>query len=158
ILALALGSKGALYAGTDKGGLIYRIESMHKGFVLYHAPQSEVRSLFVTPDAIYAGTSSPTRRPAAGGKTTTTLAARPIQVAAAGLDLEQLAQGAPPPSTAPVGENSVYRIGRDGSVREIFRDKVLVSRLLLNSGKLLVATGMQGQLFEVDEATKEKTA
>ncbi len=34
---------------------------------------------------------------------------------------------------------------------------MLIQRLLKNNGKLLVATGMQGQLFEVDEATKEKS-
>jgi hypothetical protein len=158
ILCLAAGPKGTLIAGTDKGGLVYRIDGPDKGFVLYHAPQSEVRSLLVAGDIIYAGTSSPTRRPAAGGKTTTTLAAPgEVRVAAALLNPEWLAQGAAAPAAPPVGENSVYRIAPDGTVREIFRDKVLILRLLKNNGKLLIATGMQGQLFEIDEATKEKT-
>src|SRR5205823_7985306 len=76
ILALAMGPKGTLYAGTDKSGLVYRIDAQHKGFVLYQAPQSEVRSLLVTSDAVYAGTSSPTRRSPAG-KTMTTFQQKP---------------------------------------------------------------------------------
>jgi hypothetical protein len=151
ILCLAIGPSGSLYAGTDKGGLVYRIDGKAKGFVLYQAHQSEIRGLLVTADAVYAGTSSPTRRPGAGGKMTERTV-RSEEVASL-----VLTQGAPAPSTPPVGENSVYRISRDGGVREIFRDKVLIQRLLLDSGKLLVATGMHGQLFEIDEAAKEKS-
>jgi hypothetical protein len=177
ILCLAAGPRGTLYAGTDKGGLVYRIDGKNKGFVVYHAPQSEVRSLLVTASAVYAGTSSPTRRPA-NGKSTTTFGSSngrsstlsepgiSLQVAAANLTPDLLvgrpfqavlAQAAPAPSTPPVGENSIYRIAHDGGVRELFRDKVLILRLLKTNGKLLVATGMHGQLFEVDEATKEKS-
>jgi hypothetical protein len=54
------------------------------------------------------------------------------------------------------GENSVYRIGADGTVRELFRDKTLVLSMLRQRGAVLVGTGMQGQLFEIDEATKER--
>ncbi len=236
ILCLAAGPKKTLYAGTDKGGLVYRIDGKNKGFVLYHAHQAEVRCLLVTEDALYAGTSSPTHRPKASGKSTTTWNMRyegmPTAAATANeypfitfdvsLNSEiqpplplysggegrgegglhsarkldgfagnlfpltptplprvqgrgeytlqtsdnsdptdsstwRFAQAAPAPSAPPVGENSVYRIAHDGTVREIFRDKVLVLRLLKSNGKLLVATGMQGQLFEVDEATKEKS-
>ncbi|HWY86955.1 MAG TPA: hypothetical protein VNX28_09540 [Gemmataceae bacterium] len=171
ILSLAAGPKGTLYAGTDKGGLVYRIDGKNKGFVLYHAHQSEVRSLVVTADAVYAGTSSPTRRPVPGGKTTTTMDRRQetgdrsqelgdgesAPFLGASTSFVALAQGAPAPSTPVVGDNSVYRIAHDGTVREIFRDKVLILRLLANAGKLLVATGMHGQFFEVDEATKEKS-
>ncbi len=167
VLCLAAGPKGTLFAGTDKGGLVYRIDAKGKGFVLYHAHQSEVRSLLVTPEALYAGTSSPTRRPATGGKTTTTFnsedtgpstTGRNVQVAALNFDEGMLAQGAAAaPSAPPVGENSVYRIAHDGTVREIFRDKVLILSLLKSNGKLLVSTGMHGQLFEIDESTKEKS-
>ena len=62
ILCLAAGADGTLYAGTDKGGLVYRIDAKGKGFVLYQAAQAEVRSLKVTADAVYAGTSTPTKR------------------------------------------------------------------------------------------------
>src|SRR6266436_5029799 len=62
ILALARDAGGMLYAGTDKNGVVYRIDASGKGFVLCTTPQAEVRSLVVTPDGVYAGTSSPTRR------------------------------------------------------------------------------------------------
>src|SRR4029077_3254455 len=66
ILTLAMGPQDTLYAGTDKDGLVYRIDQKGKGFVLYNAPQAEIRSLLVTPEGIYAGTSSPVRRRSGG--------------------------------------------------------------------------------------------
>ncbi len=62
---------------------------------------------------------------------------------------------APAPSTPGSGENSVYRIAADGTVRELFREKALVLSLLRRDGRFLVGTGMEGQLFEVDETTRE---
>src|SRR5262249_39573058 len=64
---------------------------------------------------------------------------------------------APAPSAPAAGENSVYRIAADGTVREVFREKVMVLCQLRQNGRLFVGTGMQGQLFEVDEATKERS-
>jgi hypothetical protein len=65
------------------------------------------------------------------------------------------------PASAPTppagGENSVYCIAGDGTVRELFREKALVLSLLRQRGKLLVGTGMHGQLFEIDELTKERS-
>src|SRR5262249_17732935 len=55
------------------------------------------------------------------------------------------------------GENSLYRISTDGTVRELFRDKIMVLSLLRQNGRLLVGTGMHGQLFEINETTKEKS-
>src|SRR5437588_3551975 len=69
ILCMALAADGTLYAGTDKNGLVYRIDDKGKGFVVYHAPQAEIRSLLVTADAVYAGTSSPSRRRLRSGST-----------------------------------------------------------------------------------------
>jgi hypothetical protein len=134
VLCLAMGDKSTLYAGTDKGGLIYRIDSTGKAFVLYHANQPEVRALLVTPDAVYAGTSAPIARKGA--------------IASGKLGDER--------GPAP-GENSLYRIATDGSVRELYRDKTMILKIAQAHGKLLVATGMQGQLIEINEATKEKT-
>jgi hypothetical protein len=134
ILCLAMNEQ-TLYAGTDKGGLVYRITPAGKAFVLYHANQPEVRSLLVTADAVYAGTSAPVARKGSLGS---------------GTKFEDARGPAP-------GENSLYRIAHDGSVRELYRDKTMILRLIQNHGNLLVATGMQGQLFEINEATKEKT-
>ncbi|MBI2805461.1 MAG: hypothetical protein HYX68_10835 [Planctomycetes bacterium] len=140
ILCLAIGAKGAVYAGTDKGGLIYRIAPTGKGFVLYHANQPEVRALHVVGDAVYAGTSAPVARRGSGF--------------GSGSGVKS---GGPGASTPAPGENSLYRIAGDGAVRELYRDKTMILRIAQNNGKLIVATGMNGQLFEVNESTKEKT-
>src|SRR5262249_51159549 len=55
------------------------------------------------------------------------------------------------------GENSLYQIRPDGTVREVFRDKTMLLSLLRRQGRILVGTGMEGQLFEVDEATRERS-
>jgi hypothetical protein len=184
ILALALGPGGMLYAGTDKNGLVYRIDPKGKGFVLCQAPQAEVRSLLVTPDGVYAGTSSPTRRrnaalAGAGDRPSPSLrvptvpvsvAKAPSQAAAdetskgggsssasSSKDREGNKGGAPPAPPPGSGENSLYRIAYDGTVREVFREKALILSLLRQDGRIFVGTGMEGQLFEVDEATRERS-
>ncbi|MFO0867246.1 MAG: hypothetical protein U0744_21850, partial [Gemmataceae bacterium] len=185
VLSLAIAPGGGLYAGVDKEGLVYRIDTKNKGFVVYDASQSEVRALAVDDDAIYAGTSSPgTRKPPTGFRPPTlpisgtgtgtggntpsskTPDAEPESTpskskAATGPTGSFAADdgkgiGVSPPSSPGSSENSVYRIGKDGSIREIFREKAMVLRLLRLKDRLLVGTGMQGQLFEVNEETKEK--
>src|SRR5262249_13846990 len=70
---------------------------------------------------------------------------------------EETRSGAPAGSSPGSGENSLYRIAADGTVRELFRDKTMVLSLLRQCGSLLVGTGMHGQLFEINEATKERS-
>lgn len=181
VLCVACGLDGNVYAGTDKNGLVYRIDGKGKGFVLCQTPQTEVRSLLVTADGVYAGTSTPVKRRPLGGaatveRSTTGGAVLPSPSAsrtAEAVGVEEADKGsssskdkdkepekgtpasaASPPSS---GENSVFFIRSDGTVREIFRDKVMVLSLLRGDGRLLIGTGMDGRLFEVHEATKEKT-
>lgn len=181
ILCLAMGGDGMLYAGTDKGGLVYRIDPKGKGFVLYNAPQAEVRSLLVTADGVYAGTSSPSRHRSGSSTsaersssslaslqlTSTSSAKSPSRASteesgggssSSSKDKESEkispAPSAPPPSS---GENSLYRIAADGTVREIFREKALLLSLLRQDGRIFVGTGMEGQLFEVDEKSRERS-
>ncbi len=42
-------------------------------------------------------------------------------------------------------------------MREVFREKAMLLSLLRQDGKLFVGTGMDGQLFEVNEATRERS-
>ena len=146
ILSLARGKNG-LYAGTDKGGLVYRIDAKDKGFVLYQAAQGEVRSLLVTDAAFYAGTSSPnlkrppvggTFRPGSGGtspmgnpsfspaskKASAEKESDEPETAQAGSTspgsiANEPSKGTPAsaPSNPVVGDNSLYRIASDGTVR-----------------------------------------
>jgi hypothetical protein len=180
VLSVALGEDGTLYAGTDKGGLIYRIDAKGKGFVLFQAPQGEVRSLRATADGLYAGTSSPTKRRGSSSSSTSSHdsstaaveAVTPVSVSAdddrketASVKKAEHAEdregshghAAAAPSAPASGENSVYRVGADGAVREVFREKALVLSLLRQGGHFFVGTGMEGQFFEVDEATRERS-
>lgn len=182
ILCVALGPDGTLYAGTDKAGLVYRIDAKSdKGFVIFSAPQAEVRRLVVTADAVYAATSSPTRRRSTAGSAA---AADIVPVSYSRLSGPTLwvsrlsgekpaeaektaapsevrdkepARAGPTAAPAPpaTGENSIYRIAHDGTVREVFREKVLMLSLLRQDGRFFVGTGMEGQLFEVNEAPRE---
>jgi hypothetical protein len=192
VLCIGLGEEGSVYAGTDKSGLVYRIDSKGKGFVLFSAPQGEIRTLHVTADAVYVGTSSPTSR-RSGGTATSSAGSGGSSVASAGSGSPDTAadkkeqstptagpsgkpakvsegsgtsseshesgkgSSASPPSPPSSGENSLYRIGKDGSVRELFREKAMVLSQLEQGGRILIGTGMQGQLFEIDESNKEKS-
>lgn len=185
ILCLAMDRQGMLYAGADKGGLIYRIDPDGKGFVLYSAPQAEVRSLLSTADGIYAGTSTPTRRrfgasgsssaertgsSAAAVAASTAAATKPAsldgKLAAASKsssgsseESEESKESRRPSSVPPPtsGENSLYQIRSDGTVREVFRERTMLLSLLRRQGRIFVGTGMEGQLFEIDEATRERS-
>jgi hypothetical protein len=143
ILRLATGDDNMLYAGTDKGGLVYRIDPQGKGFVLYQAKQGEIRALKVTSDAVYAGTSSPTPRRR--------------KIVASEEQEERKASSSSVPSTPSGGENAVYRIARDGTVRELFREKAMILSLLRQGERFYVGTGMDGQLFDFNEATSERS-
>jgi WD40 repeat protein len=183
ILCLALAEHGALYAGTDKSGLVYRFDSKGKGFVLFHAPQSEVHTLLATSGGVFAGTSSPRRRGIIGSSSidhasspdlAAILSSAPGKTpgksssdgpARAGSSISPLTLNERDEHSLPgtlsgapgSGENSVYRIGDNGSVREIFRERALILSLCRQNGHIFVGTGMEGQLFEVDELTKERS-
>jgi hypothetical protein len=186
ILALAAGGGGMLYAGTDRGGLVYRIDARGKGFVLYQASQAEVRSIRVVGEAVYVGTSAPTRRQ--GGSASGSAHERLLSASADKSDKsdssaadatstkkddrkpaasgkkprreeEEEGKGTPAhaPSLPSSGENSVYRIAPDGGVREVFREKAMVLSMLRQGEHFFVGTGMDGQLFEVNEASRERS-
>jgi hypothetical protein len=180
VLSLARAADGTLYAGTDKDGLVYRIDVAGKGFVLFQAAQSEVRTLLVTPDAIYAGTGAAGRKRSTGssGEAVSALpaapkgevAAQPVARRAGDAAPAALASSvggkerdgergspAPAPSAPAAGENSVYRIAPDGAAREVFRDRAMVLGLDRRRGRLFVGTGLDGRLFEIDEAIRERT-
>jgi hypothetical protein len=186
ILCVAVGPDGKVYAGSDRKGLVYRIDPRGKAFVLYQAPQAEVRSIQVSPDGVYVGTSgtSARRRGSSSSSSSTdtvsttkskaaTVPVSRKKVAREGEEKEPAAatktstreekdsaEGKPAsaPSSPGSGENSLYRIALDGTVREVFREKGLVLSLLRKDGRVLVGTDVDGQLFEVDERTRERSA
>jgi len=69
----------------------------------------------------------------------------------------------PPVDTANTGEpkpegNAVYKIDPDGFVTEIFRQPVLVLAMVEKNGTLLIATGSEGQIYQVDPDAGETIA
>jgi outer membrane protein assembly factor BamB len=180
VLSLALADDGTLYAGTDKSGRVYRIDPKGKGFLLARLPQNEARTMLLLGDDLYVGTSGGKRgsqttseketklssksEPIEPGKTdsvrasTTSETIQKLSTGKTASKTKSSAKGKPAaaPSKATVGENSVYRIGKDGMVREIFRMKGLVMCLANQREKLLVGTGMHGQLYEISPNSRLK--
>lgn len=63
-----------------------------------------------------------------------------------------------PSGAAPAKEgNAIYRISADGFVREVFRESVMILRIVMVGNELLVATGNEGQLYRVSPDTGETT-
>jgi hypothetical protein len=180
LLCVVAGPDGAVYTGSDGEGLIYRVAPDGKASVLYDAPQNEIRTLRIGPDgALYAGTaaeaggsgggrgslvfstgdrSEPGTAPSGPGSG----GARPVEV-------QKKAEATPSRPAAPAtpsggaalprpitsGDNSVYRIDRDGVPREIFRAKALIYALAWQGDRLFVGTGPDGQLYEVRHLGQE---
>jgi hypothetical protein len=180
LLCVAVDAEGSVYAGSDSEGLIYRVKPDGKVSVVYDAAQSEVRTLLVGPDgSLFAGTAAeaggggaaggatrgfnpsfsangPT--PSAPGRTDQAVAATaftPVQ--GPGRPAES-AGGTASPRPALPGENAVYRIGSDGSAREIFRAKALIFALAWEGDRILIGTGPEGQLYEVRGAGRESSS
>lgn len=53
--------------------------------------------------------------------------------------------------------NAIYRISPDGFVTEIFRESVMILKMIPEEGKLIVATGNEGEIFRVDPVAGETT-
>jgi outer membrane protein assembly factor BamB len=71
----------------------------------------------------------------------------------AGPDRPSRAKPAAPARAKP--GNAVYRIAPDGFVTEVFRESAMVLAIVPNDGKLIVATGNEGQVFSVDPSLGE---
>ncbi|QNN24482.1 hypothetical protein HED60_20140 [Planctomycetales bacterium ZRK34] len=66
--------------------------------------------------------------------------------------------GGPSRGATPSKEgNAIYRISADGFVREVFRESVMILRIVKVDSDLLVATGNEGQLYRVSPDTGETT-
>lgn len=53
--------------------------------------------------------------------------------------------------------NAIYRIAPDGFVAEVFRESAMILSIVPHDGKLIVATGNEGQVFSVDPKLGENT-
>jgi len=53
------------------------------------------------------------------------------------------------------GGNAIYKIDKEGLVREIFRQPVLVLSMIARDGTLLVGTGSEGQIYQINPQEEE---
>ena len=149
IRCLMMASDGALWAGSDGSGVIYRIDTKTAGakpFAAYAAPRREITSLAIDGEGnVYAA--------GVGGKGSMPLPPLPV-TGNVGVTITF----AQPGSSSAAGSNSlvpegseIYRIAKDGTPQRLvaMKDDVVYS-LAFRDGSLLAATGNRGRLYRVD--------
>jgi WD40 repeat protein len=163
IRSLAIDSSGNILAGTEPSGLVLRIPKAPNGrraFVLYEAAGKEITALL--PDAsgnLYVAAVGEKTPPTPGqprpqATETTNTSNFTVTIGAAGTTSTVSPQGPVSPFTPlpTVNSSSVYRIAPDGSPDELWssHDDVIYALALSPTGKLLLGTGNQGGVLELD--------
>ena len=145
IRCLAWDGKGNLIAGSDGSGLIYRIDSEGKGYVLFEAPRREITSLAVAPSgAIYAAS--------VGDKSHNPLPPLPVQgQGSVTITIVSPSSLTTANTSASVPEGSeVYLLTEGQAPRKIWstKDEVVYALAARKEG-LLALTGNRGHLFQI---------
>ncbi|MEX2273488.1 MAG: hypothetical protein WD690_18615 [Vicinamibacterales bacterium] len=154
VISLALDAQGRLYAGTSTPGRLFRIDQSGRAFVVIDSPHQEVRGLRLAGDgAIYAAGLTP----AQGDDS----ASDPAPVATVTAQVGGVVVG-DPPSTPPAstdskraGRGAIYVV-RDDGADVIWETGAETPYDLLpgaNSRSLMVATGGNGRLYDIDLST-----
>jgi hypothetical protein len=163
IRTLALDAHGNVLAGTEPSGRVLRIPkaaSNRRAFVLYETSRKEITSLLLAANGdLYVAAvgektppppGQPRPQPADAGPTANFV----ITLGPAGNNTGATPQTQPAPFTPlfTVNSSSVYRLAPDGSPEELWsaRDNVVYSMGLLPDGKLLLGTGNQGAVLELE--------
>jgi hypothetical protein len=160
IRTLAIDSSGNILAGTEPSGLVLRIAKAgdpHRAFVLFETAKKEITALLQD--------SSGNLYVAAVGEKTALLPGMPrppiaepgaagnfnFTMGGAGNPLQQ-PQGNPFAPIPTVTSSSVYRIASDGSPEDLWssRDDLVYALGLGPNGKLLLGTGNQGAVLELE--------
>lgn len=93
---------------------------------------------------------NPGQKPGGKPAPATNPSSNPPPSPAANIPVEPDANAAPKPSG-----NAIYRIAPDGFVTEIFRQPVLVLSMIEHDGVLLVGTGSEGLIYQVNPKAEE---
>jgi hypothetical protein len=149
IRCLLLGPNGLLYAGSDGGGVIYRIDTTRQGsppFAVYSAAKREVTSLAMDAAGnVYAA--------AVGAKGPVSLPNLPV-TGGTGVTITFVPAGsanaASTNTVIPEG-SEIYKIAPDGSPAKLLalKDDVVYA-LTVRNGSLLAATGNRGRIYRID--------
>ena len=140
---------GSLVAGSDNGGLVYRIGKDGKGYVIYDAPKAEITALAESADGrLYVA--------AVGDKNKNGLPPLPVQgnvSVTATITIVQPGSIQASNSNGLIPEGSeIYEINRDGAPRKLWstRDDVIYALTVKPEG-LLAATGNRGHIYRIQE-------
>ena len=164
IRSLALDASGNVLAGTEPSGRVLRIPkaaTSRHAFVLYETSKKEITALLQAANGdLYVAAVGEKTAPTPGpprpitADTGTVTSNFVISVGPAGNQAGAPAQAQPIPFTPlpTVNSSSVYRIAADGSPEELWsaRDDVVYSMGLLPGGKLLLGTGNDGVVLELE--------
>jgi hypothetical protein len=162
IRCLLMGPDGTLWAGSDGGGVVYRLKTTAAGpagkpFAVYAAPKREITALAMDAAGnVYAAGvgAKPTANAAVGSQP----GLPPLPVTGAvGVTITFSQPGSANAATAntliPEG-SEIYRIAADGSPAKLIALKEdVVYALAVDDGSLLAATGNRGRVYRVDTAT-----
>lgn len=165
---LAFDAKGNLLVGTEPSGLILRVEIQRKGagvppaagasFVIYETNKGEVTSLLTDSSGnLYAASvgekvriEGPPRAPTAAPSAAPTVGGQALIV----LPGQSVSSQAPATYPFPVvtGGAEVVKIAPDGSPQTIWssRDELAYALCLTPGGKILVGTGSNGSIIELE--------
>jgi hypothetical protein len=181
IRALALDLSGNVLAGTEPSGLILRIprtadftvqnaasgrsgdsaNNTRRAFVLYETSKKEITALMQSANGdLYVAAGGEKTHPSTGLIRTQLAEPAPsesftVTVSAAGSTTVPLPQGQSNPVVpfSAVTSSSVYRIAADGSPEQLWssREDLVYALGLLPNGKLLLGTGNQGTVLELED-------
>jgi len=163
IRSLALDANGNVLAGTEPSGRVLRIPKAAKNrraFVLYETSKKEITALLQAANGnLYVAAVGEKTPPVPGQPRPLTAEPAATSNFAISLGPAGNTQGVPT-QTQPipftplftVNSSSVYRIAPDGSPEELWsaRDDVVYSMGLLPGGKLLLGTGNDGVVLELE--------
>ena len=150
IRALVIDRQDNVYGGTDENGMILRIRPDGQGAVLFESPKKEVTALALDSlGNLYAAAVGEKRmNPGQFIRPGTAPPAPPPP---------PVPQQAPrvPPTIATMnlsGGSEVYRIRPDGSSQRVWvsREDIVYCLAINSQGKLLLGTGNQGKIFEIE--------
>lgn len=134
VMALALGSDGALYAGTTDEALVLRITAQNRAEVVQDFPGNEITALAVRDGTLVVAANEFADPPAPSGGGT------------------KRSAGAARAARPRPGKALVYRIGTDGRSERVYsQDDGHVTRLELTSdGAIYAATGAEGRIVRIE--------
>ena len=168
IRSLALDSSGNLLAGTEPSGRVLRIPKAgnpRRAFVLYETAKKEITALLTGANGDLYVSAVGEKTPVAPGQLRPNISdassGSNFVIAIGGAGTATAAMPAPQASAVPVipfaplssaNSSSVYKIAADGSPEELWsaRDDVVYSMGLLPDGKLLLGTGNDGAVLELE--------